>query len=295
MAWNCWGEDNYVWFHSNRMLSSFATFVSPWYMALLFVLAGISARLALRKKTNREFIRERISKLLIPLIAGICSIVALMAYYADKFHNGYQGNFFTHYSVFFTKYTDLTGYDGGWSPGHLWFLMYLFVISMICLLLIGLQKRLMPGFSFGTMSFLGLVGLVLLFPCASMLLNIGGKSIGLYMLLYLIGYYIIVEDNVMEKIVKYRCMCLLIFIVSDVADVYLFIWADHANEILNTITMYFTCWFGILTLLGYAKSYFNQNNRLTQYLTKRSFLIYIFNFLFYDLSSPAEGVCLTLV
>ena len=38
--------------------------------------------------------RERISKLLLPLMTGMFTVVALMAYYADKFHNGYQGTTF---------------------------------------------------------------------------------------------------------------------------------------------------------------------------------------------------------
>jgi peptidoglycan/LPS O-acetylase OafA/YrhL len=51
------------------------------------------------------------------------------------------------------------------------------------------------------------------------------------------------------------------------------------NEILNGVAMYLTCWFGILTLLGFAKIGFNQNNKLTRYLTQRSFSIYLFHFL----------------
>lgn len=59
----------------------------------------------------------------------------------------------------------------------------------------------------------------------------------------------------------------------------MFIWADNANGILNSIAMYFTCLFGILTLLGFGKACFNQNNRVTRYLTERSFSIYIFHFM----------------
>lgn len=123
MAWNCWGEGNYIWFSSNKGLSAFITLISPWYMPLLFVLAGMSARYSLQKRTVKDFVRERIKKLLLPFLIGVVTIVAGMTYYADRFHNGYAEDFFAHYRIFFTKFTDLTGYDGGWTPGHLWFVL----------------------------------------------------------------------------------------------------------------------------------------------------------------------------
>ncbi|MFT3983799.1 MAG: acyltransferase [Lachnospiraceae bacterium] len=279
MAWNCWGEGNYIWFYKNRILSSFIVFISPWYMALLFVLAGISARLALRKKTYGCFIRERIRKLLLPLIAGMCTAVALMAYYADKFHNGYQGSFLSHYSIFFTRLTAFNGYDGGWTPGHLWFLLYLFIISMLGLGMIFLQEKYLPKLNFEKMNAGGIAFLAVLLPFSGEILNIAGKSIGLYMVLYLIGYYVIAEDRIMDKIVKHRHVYLLIMLLADAVDVYLFIWTDYADVIFNSIAMYTACWFGILALLGFAKSGFCQNNRITRYLTGNSFLIYLFHFM----------------
>ena len=35
-------------------------FVYPWFMLLLFVVAGISARYALEKRTERQFLKERV-------------------------------------------------------------------------------------------------------------------------------------------------------------------------------------------------------------------------------------------
>ena len=117
MAFNCWGEANYVWFNESRILSAFVTFVSPWYMAALFLAAGLSARFSLQKRGMTGYVKERVKKLLIPLIAGIFTVVAALTYYADRWHNGYAGNFFSHYRIFVTRITDLTGYDGGFTPG----------------------------------------------------------------------------------------------------------------------------------------------------------------------------------
>ena len=49
MAWNCW-ESNYIWFHKNKILSSFVIFIHPYYMPLLFLLAGMSMKYALEKR-----------------------------------------------------------------------------------------------------------------------------------------------------------------------------------------------------------------------------------------------------
>lgn len=113
MAWNSWGEGNYIYFHANRGLSTFVTMVSPWYMSLLFVIAGISAKYSLQKRSYGKFIKNRNLKLLLPFITGMMTVVQLMTYYADVFHNGYDQGVLSHYKVFFTKYTTLTGYDGG--------------------------------------------------------------------------------------------------------------------------------------------------------------------------------------
>ena len=185
----------------------------------------------------------------------------------------------SHYSIFFTRFTDLTGYDGGWTPGHLWFLLYLFIISMICFELIVLQRKYLPNLSFEKMNAGWIASLVVLLPFASQILDFGGKSIGLFMMLYLIGYYIIAEVQIMDRIVKYRYSYLAIMLIADVIDVYLFIWADDTNSLINSMAMYITCWFGILALLGFGKTGLDQNNRVTQYLTQRSFLIYIFHFI----------------
>lgn len=278
MAWNCWGEDNYIWFSANKGLSTFITLISPWYMPLLFVLAGMSARYSLQKRTVKGFVRERVKKLLLPFLIGVVTIVAGMTYYADRFHNGYTEGFFAHYRIFFTKFTDLTGYDGGWTPGHLWFVLYLFVISMVALGVIWIQKRFFQDFSCKNIKMYGIYLLGFFPAIGSLFLDIGGKSIGMYMVLYLIGYYLLAEDVIVEKIVKYRVWNLIIMMAADILNVYMFLWDENANVAFNTIMMYITLWFGILTIIGFGQIGFNFTNGITRYLTSHSFQIYIIHF-----------------
>lgn len=133
MIYNNWGEIFYVTGVPYKLPSYFVSIVYPWWMTLLFTIAGISSYYAFKKRTMKEYTKERVEKLLIPLLVGLVVILPLQSYIADIFHNGYSGGYFEHYKVFFTRYTYLTGQDGGFTPGHLWFMLYLFTISMIML------------------------------------------------------------------------------------------------------------------------------------------------------------------
>lgn len=121
MAWNTWGEPNYIFIEENRLISSVIVFFSPYFMPLLFVLAGMSTKYALQKRTIKEYLDERIKRLLVPLLFGTIVLMPIMAYIADMFNCSYNGGFIEHYAVFFTKYTDLIGADGGFSFGQFWF------------------------------------------------------------------------------------------------------------------------------------------------------------------------------
>lgn len=277
MAWNNW-EGNYIWFEGSKVFSSLVIFISPWFMPLMFVLAGMSTRYALKVRSYQQFALERVRKLLIPLLVGILTVVAYMAYMADKFSHHYSGNFISHYKVFFTSLTDMTGYDGAFTPGHLWFILYLFLISMLSLLIIMLQKRFAPKFSLGGIKSYFLP-LLLIFPVVmTPLLNIGDKSLGQFLALYLLGYYILSEENVLKILSGHKYINLTIMIICDVIEIYLFVWKGQQTGFLLTLCSIITPWFGILGLLGLASCIFNQNNQLTRYLSTRSYLIYIFHF-----------------
>ena len=91
--------------------------VYPWWMTGLFVLAGVSAMYALNKRSVKEFMSERIKRLLIPLLVGVLIIIPPQSYIADIFHNGFTGGYFEHYRTFFTI-TDFSGNDGHFTPGN---------------------------------------------------------------------------------------------------------------------------------------------------------------------------------
>lgn len=292
-AWNCWGEPNYIFFESNERISSFIVFFSPYFMPLLFVLAGISTKYALNKRTNKEYLIERVKKLLVPMLFGTIVLVPVMTYLADRFNYSYKGGFLEHYAVFFSKCTDWTGADGGFNFGQFWFLLYLMVISIVGVGLINLLNKIRintgKGLSFGIVLLMGLP-----LPILSELLSIGGKSLVEYAYLFLLGYYVFTEESILKTIEKNCILLLVIGVIVSVWNVYLYIWAKTDLILLNTITKYISEWIMIIALIGFAKRYLNRNGKATTYLNKRAFLLYIYHFIWvvsfqYILSSFVEN------
>lgn len=278
MAWNAWGEANYILFGANTAISSFVAAVSPWYMPLLFVLAGVSMKYSLKRRSYRQFIRERCHKLLLPLLSGTLFVMPIMAYFADRWNGGYQGSYFSHYPIFFSKWTDLTGYDGGFGIGHLWFLLYLFVISVLSTVVIQCQKKYWPTLE---EKLAGAWSALLLCIVAALLMpvKLGGKDILTYLFFYLGGYYLFSKEEVMKKLQKFRGGFLFCFLLSTAVDVYLFLWSKIEHMFANTIAMYCSGVFGVLFFLCFGERMLNRSSRIVQSLAQDSFLIYIFHFI----------------
>ncbi len=293
MAWNVWGEPNYISLEGNRVISSIIVFFSPYFMPLLFVLAGVSTKYALQKRSNKEYVLDRVKRLLIPCLFGTVVLMPVMTYIADKFNYSYDGGFFKHYGVFFTKFTDLTGADGGFSLGQFWFLLYLFIVSLIALGILAIGKKSSSKekkeFPIWLVCLLGLP-----LPLLSELLSIGGKSLVEFTYLFMLGYYVFTNENITNKAEKNCWLLLSIGLATTILNVYLFIWCDKEYALLNTITKYVSEWIMIIALIGLAKKYLNFNGNVSNYMNKGSFLFYIYHFIWvvlfqYILHGVAQG------
>ena len=61
------------------------------------------------------YLKERVTKLLVPFLAGLVLICPVIAYYALKFHTGYTGSFagaFVHFFSSIHTIQDLNGISG---------------------------------------------------------------------------------------------------------------------------------------------------------------------------------------
>lgn len=273
-SWNTWGEPNYIFFEPNAAISCVVLLTSPYIMPLLFMLAGMSTRFALRKRTVGQYIAERSKRLLVPCALGILLLCPPMSYLADRYFTGYGGGYFAHLGVFFTRFTDLIGADGGFTVGQFWFLIYLFVISVAAVGIISLQKRLLPERGRDIPLWLVcLLGLPL--PLLSRLLSIGGKSVVEYGYIFLVGYYALSDDRVAERLAKHRYALLAVGLAATVLNAALFL--SSCLPALNTAAKFLSRWFMTLALIGAAQRW-QDFGGVGEYLSKRSYAFYIFHF-----------------
>ena len=68
-------------FSENQPQDVYQYIVYPWFMLLLFVVSGMSARFELCKKTEKEFVRARTRKLLVPSTIGLLVFFWILGYY----------------------------------------------------------------------------------------------------------------------------------------------------------------------------------------------------------------------
>ena len=67
--------------------------INPWGLPLFFLVAGASSFFALRRRSNRQYINERINRLLIPFIVGSILLTPFQTY-LEKLHKGrFEGSF----------------------------------------------------------------------------------------------------------------------------------------------------------------------------------------------------------
>lgn len=271
MIWNDFGSRFYIWQGENKILSTLIVLVNPWFMPVLFVLAGMSARFALEKRTDREFVVQRIRKLLIPFLSGMIFLVPFQTLYARRFFDNYEGSLWDNWKYFFTHLTDFSGYDGAFTPGHLWFILFLFLISMVTLLLFRIisYEKLAAGVE--KMSVFGLLLLFIPIWLMYYIGNFGGFSIGKDLALYLLGYYVLSNDLIIEKLERNIKWLAILCTVGTIASVAMYYRFSYYGD----LWVNFIGWISILVLLVAAKRSLNKRTGFTEYFNRASYPIYI--------------------
>lgn len=270
IAYNTWGEANYIFFEPIKPIASVVTFITPWFMPLMFLLAGVSSRYSLQKRGTAAFIRERLIRLGIPLVFGIIVLNPILSFIADKSHNGYAGGYFEHYGVYFTRITDLTGYDGGFTLGHFWFLLILIVVSLLSCVII----KLIPKGKTATR----ITGILLsVSAVATFDIKFFSKPLVMFLCVYLLGYYVFSDRDFVARLSRFKWILVTLFLLSSVADVVLYTYID-GFEILNTVCYYMTFITGIPAIIAIGNDHLDFSNRFTKFNASISYVFYIIHF-----------------
>jgi len=105
-------------------------FLSRWRMALLFLISGIGTAYALGKRTPGAYLKERATRLAVPVIFGVLVIVPPQIY----FERIADGAAYASFLDFWPSVFEMRFYPAGnTSWHHLWFVAYLFLYSLAAL------------------------------------------------------------------------------------------------------------------------------------------------------------------
>jgi len=115
---------------------TFLLLVNPWGIPLFFLVAGTGSMFALRRRSNRQYINERVTRLLIPFIVGSILLTPFQKYLEALHKESYQGSFLSYIPEMLAENISGNWFTplifGDWGL-HLWFLGFLFVYSLLAL------------------------------------------------------------------------------------------------------------------------------------------------------------------
>jgi Acyltransferase family. len=266
-------------------------FLSLWNMPILFLISGMSSYYSLQKRTDKEYMRERRNKLLIPFLAGFLLICPIISYFRALFIGSFSDNFLQFYPHFFDKAYP----QGNLSWWHFWFLIYLYVFTLILRPVFvrmnkkNLQARIIKisaHFEKGLWIYLLPIPFMAtemilrpLFPGVQNLIW-DWANFTFYFLLVFFGFVFAMNEKILDNIHRIRVFSLTIGVILFAAVV---VWSmtgggGFSYRIYHAYkTLMIFAW--MFTILGYAKAFLNMKNRLYPYLNNATFPFYAFHYL----------------
>ncbi len=263
----------------------------PWIMPLLFLVAGVSTKLALDKYAGKEWFKARTRKLLVPGTIGLLVFQWMTGYFNSHIASIAQGVDLTAGMPLVVKYF-MWAISG---IGHLWFIQDLWLFSLIFLtinrLTISIKLHTLCGKVFegkATIVWIILLGIIFWAAQYTQIMDITNPLAGLinlykpifYFILFLMGYYVFSHDHVQETLGKHWIPLMAVAILS-----LMYLIMTTFGEI-NTTPQYLSSvpncvygWFACLALMGWFKACFNKTTPFASYMARSSYGIYVLHYL----------------
>lgn len=268
----------YVKDHVNStFLDTMASVIHQFHMPLFFLLAGMASYMALGFRSPGKYLVERVTRLLVPAVFGILTLIPVTTY-ITQLSKGRTISFIDHFIGFFKiNGNDLAGYNGTFTPAHLWFIYFLFFFSLIALpLFVSLRKSLERGNGkfFGKPFMLLLLGIPL--TLGSGLDILGDKNPIVYFLFFFYGFVFMTGEGYQKAIdrdwIYYLPLAIIFEVLRHILPDYpdgTVLWAlTGLMETTNRLIMVFV-------LLGAAHRFLNKGGRIHKYLTEAAFPVYL--------------------
>ena len=285
-------------FYEDQPWDCIMSMLYPWFMMLLFVVAGISSRYSLSPNalsqgevgSHRRFIKDRTRKLLVPATIGLLVFQWMTGYF-----NTQVAGVDVLASVPQPVKHVLRAFSG---IGPLWFIQDLWLFSLVLVLIRVIEKDKLynaVGKLFQKESMVLSIALIVvgyLFVWAGAQCSISHPNPesmeGLwnlyrplaYFVPFLLGYFVFSHDTVQDLMAK---MHLPLLILALVIGVYFTIVMYGKNDTDPIVLKGWLCnlyaWFAILAMLGCFKAWANRTSPFATYMTRSSYGIYIVHYL----------------
>jgi peptidoglycan/LPS O-acetylase OafA/YrhL len=272
-------------------VQAWTLFLLGWLMPLVFVISGASLFYAVDKGSVVRFIRDKVLRLLVPLVVGVFTHVSLAVYLERTTHNQFSGSFFKFYPHYFDG---MYGFGGNfaWMGLHLWYLQVLFVYSLAFLPLFYLLKGLARGLLSKLGDFLAVPGviLVLILPVAwlSAILdprsglgqrNFGGWPVPVYICYLFYGFIIFSHARLQARIQQMRWFYLTVALTITAVLLWQFgyIVPQHGTkaELYFGLCFITSSWCWILAFIGFVSKYLINKTPLLKYANEAVLPFYI--------------------
>lgn len=125
----------------SEILTIVLTFLSIWGMPFFFLTAGAAGWFALARRTGRQYLSERLTRLLLPFVVGAI-LFSPLEYYCETTNKIQRGvltsapGFLSQFLTFNPRFLHFPGFSPRWFGAagyHLWFLGFLFSFALITL------------------------------------------------------------------------------------------------------------------------------------------------------------------
>jgi len=256
----------------------------PFFMPLLFLLAGISARYALEKKPAKEWFKARTRKLLVPGTIGLFVFHWMVGYFNTVVASR-QGVFEGVPGV--VKY----GIMAISGIGPLWFIQVLWLLCIVLLLVRALDRKDRFWNWCGKANIVWIILLGVLFWVGEQTLVKNPRpnsADGLwnlykplfYLIPFLLGYFVFSHDEVQEKVKKAWIPLLSCAVVAGGILIGTTFGQDNTSpQYLGSPLNCIYGWLMCLALMGWFQAKFDYTGRFAAYMTRSSFGLYIVHYL----------------
>jgi surface polysaccharide O-acyltransferase-like enzyme len=269
-------------------MSVYIAILVQFIMPLFFMLSAIAIYFALQRRTGREFMRERVNRLLIPLVFGIFTHVMLQVYIERFTHGDFSGTFWQFIPHYFDGWYGFGG-NFAWMGLHLWYLLMLSLFSWLLLPLFqrirkaeAFKARLADFFTRPFAIYLFFIAITLmeivvgLSPDTVGMRSFGGWSPFTYLVIFLLGYILAIDERYRPAIERVRFVSLTFGLLATAIGFYLALGQGVSTySPLFSLVRGFNTWAWLLIFLGFASRHLNFSNGFLKYANEAVLPFYI--------------------